>query len=516
MKAPGSPRGKGGASAAGSGAAKFAWTKIFGSEARAAEEVMAMAIIRVIEESTPGSDQRGEAWWSRAGQRLIKPFVNYDVAGSVLNTVIADPENTEAMRETLIVALGRAGHNFPELADAFEFNADQFLSAIPSILLDELMTAAAEPNSRSLARAQFATLRQIAALQAREPTGPESRPAGLASKIWRAPARNPNFTGRDEALADLQTKLIAGSTVTVYSISGLGGIGKTQLAIEYAHRYAGDYDIVWWVPAEEAATIASYFAALAARLGLASEGTPEEIRSAVQEAFGTTDGWLLVFDNADSVEDVEWWMPTVPMQTGTAGHVIVTTRRRGFRRIGSVLELDVIDMNAAVHILQSRVSTLQRPDAESIAELLGRLPLAIEQAAAYLDRTQIPPAEFLELLRTRQSAMFAAMAHEVRDRSVVTLWELSLNQIEAENPAALLILDVSAYMAPEAIPLDLFTNNPDRLPPPLSSAAADPLKFNSAIGTILGYSMAQRAESGLQLHRLVQAALRVRHAKFAS
>jgi hypothetical protein len=515
LKGAGVAAGKAGASAAGGSTAKFVWSKVFGSEAKAAEAVVAMAIIRAIEESAPDCGERGKEWWTRAGQRLIKPFVEKDVSAFVLNTVVADPGNAEAISETLVAALERTGHDIYELAEALDFDAAQLLSLIPSILTDELMTAAAEPNSRLLARAQFATLRQILAQQAVDTAVLRSEPTALGSKAWRAPARNPNFTGREEALADLSANLTAGAPVTVYSVSGLGGVGKTQLATEFAHRYQSDYDIVWWIPSEATATIASHFAALAARMGLSPQGSPEEVRAAVHDALSTAGTWLLVFDNADSVDDITWWMPSVVRGVGARGSVVVTTRRRGFRQLGHVLELDVFDMDAAVRVLQTRVPGLPASDAVSIAELLGRLPLAVEQAAAYLDCTQMPPTDYLELLRTRESALFSAMADQVRDRSVVTLWELSLHRISVDDPAASAILDVCAYMAPEPIPLDLFTSNLDVLPPRLASVAADPLKFNRAIGTILGYSMAQRTEHGLQLHRLVQAALRVRHTAVA-
>jgi hypothetical protein len=195
--------------------------------------------------------------------------------------------------------------------------------------------------------------------------------------------------------------------------------------------------------------------------------------------------------------------------------VIVTTRRGGFRRLGDVLDLDVIGTDAAVRVLQSRAPNLDDAVAESIANVLGCLPLGLEQAAAYLDHTRIPPREYLGLLRTRESDMLTAVAGQVRDRSVATVWELSLDRIRDENPAAHQILDICAYLAPEAIPLDLFTNHPDLLPEPLSTAVEDPLLFNNALASVVDYSMAKRSESGLQLHRLVQTAIRSRHPKLA-
>jgi len=309
---------------------------------------------------------------------------------------------------------------------------------------------------------------------------------GTLPSTWRVPARNPNFTGRNDELTEMKTSLTADSTVTVHSVSGLGGVGKTRLAIEYAHKFASDYDVVWWIAAETPATIPDHFAALATNLGLEPADGPDELRAAVHDALRTVGGWLLIFDNADSVEDIEPWVPSGPVSAGTPGHVIVTTRRRGFRRLGTVLDLDVIDMGAAVRLLQTRTPDLDNAIAESIAEVLGRLPLGLEQAAAYLDRTQIPAREYLDLLTTRQSTLLTGIAGQLRDRSVATVWELSLDRIRDDDPAGLQLLDICAYLAPEPIPLDLFISHPDELPHPLSTAAADPLLFNNAIATVVG------------------------------
>lgn len=338
---------------------------------------------------------------------------------------------------------------------------------------------------------------------------------GTLPSTWRVPARNPNFTGRDEELTAMKTSLTAGSTVTVHSVSGLGGVGKTQLAIEYAHKFASDYEVVWWIAAEKRATIPDHFAALATELGLEPVEGPDELRAIVHDALRAAGGWLLIFDNADSVDDIGPWLPSGPVSAGAPGHVIVTTRRRGFRQLGTVLDLDVIDMGAAVRLLQARAPDLDHAVAESIASVLGRLPLGLEQAAAYLDRTQIPPREYLDLLTIKHNPLLTGIAGQVRDRSVATLWELSLDRIRDEDPAGLQILDICAYLAPEPIPLDMFTSNPDKLPQPLSGAAADLLLFNNAVATVVDYSMAKRSQSGLQLHRLVQAAVRTRHTKLA-
>jgi hypothetical protein len=342
----------------------------------------------------------------------------------------------------------------------------------------------------------------------------EPRFPGALPRVWKVPAaRNPNFTGRDEDLAALAAALASGSTVTVQSLRGMGGVGKTQLATEFAYAHAGDYDLVFWIAAEEPATIADQFSALAGALGLDPVPDPEVLRGQVHDGLRGVPGWLLVFDNADGVEDIRGWLPGGPLPSGIAGHVIVTTRRGGFAVLGRVMELDVIDLPSAVALLRTRVPDLAEDVAREIAGELGRLPLALEQAAAYLDKSAMPPPDYLGLLRRRAEELYLRGQVSGRRETIATLWDIALERISAEDPAAVVLLDLCAYLAPEPIPLDLFSLHAELLPSPLSAAAADPLAFNEVIGTLVDYSLAKRTQAGLQLHRLVLGVIRARHAR---
>jgi len=339
----------------------------------------------------------------------------------------------------------------------------------------------------------------------------EPRFPGALPRIFKVPARNPNFTGRGPDLEQMARDLAAGSAVTVQAVRGMGGVGKTQLAVEYAHTHATDYDLVWQIAAEEPASIPDQFTALAARLGLEPAADPEVLRDQVHDALRAVRGWLLIFDNADEVGDILPWLPGGPLPAGIPGHVIATTRRGGFAALGRVLELDVIDMPAAVRLLRSRVPDLGQETGEQIAAELGQLPLALEQAAAYLDRAQMPAREYLDLLRSRAAELYARGQVTSRTDTIATLWDISLERISSESPAAVQLLDVCAYLAAEPIPLDLFTTHPGALPQPLSAAAADQLAFGEAVAVLVDYSLAKRTPAGLQLHRLVQATIRSRH-----
>jgi TIR domain len=341
----------------------------------------------------------------------------------------------------------------------------------------------------------------------------EPRFPGALPSVWQVPARNPNFTGRDGELEDLARAVAGGSRVTVESLRGMGGVGKTQLATEYCYLHAGDYDLVYWVAAEEPATIPDQFSALARDLGLDPAPDPDGLRVQVHDELRRVPGWLLVFDNADQVEDIRAWLPGGPLPLGIPGHVIVTTRRGGFAALGQVLELDVIDLPAAVTLLRTRVPHVPEDVGEQIARELGQLPLALEQAAAYLDRSAMPPSDYLALLARRAKDLYPRGQVAGRGDTIATLWDITFERISAEAPAAVVLLDLCACLAPEPIPLDLFTGHAGLLPPPLAAAAAaaDVLAFNDVVAVLVDYSLAKRTQAGLQLHRLVQGVLRARH-----
>jgi tetratricopeptide (TPR) repeat protein len=329
--------------------------------------------------------------------------------------------------------------------------------------------------------------------------------------VWKVPARNPNFTGRAEQLRALREGFAAGATVTVHSVHGMGGVGKTQLAIEYAHTRAGDYDLVWWIDAEQAAVIPDQFTVLADRLGLAvPAGDPVAVRDGVHEALRQIERWLLVFDNADDPADLRAWIPPGP--PGPAAHVLVTTRRGGYAGLSAVVDLDVLTQEEAVQLLWRRCPGIDPAFAEQITWELGRLPLALEQAAVYMDRSGLAAQDYLALWRTRSKDLHGRGHPDYHRDTIATLWQISLEHLQQENPAAVQLLGICAWLAPEPIPLDLFTTHPDRLPQPLAGTADDTLAFTDTVTAVVDYSLAKRSPTSLQMHRLVQDVIRVSHA----
>ena len=130
--------------------------------------------------------------------------------------------------------------------------------------------------------------------------------------MWNVPARNPAFTGRDRLLIEVRERLLADDRAVVQALQGMGGVGKTQLAAEYAYRFAGFYDLAWWMNAEQAGLIGDQFAALGAALGCVDPGAGMEVvQSAVLAELRERGRWLLVFDNAENPADIRPWLPGV-------------------------------------------------------------------------------------------------------------------------------------------------------------------------------------------------------------
>ena len=324
-------------------------------------------------------------------------------------------------------------------------------------------------------------------------------------RVWNIPARNPGFTGRDDLLAEVREQLLAGDKAVVQALHGMGGVGKTQLAAEYAHRFAGTYDLAWWINAEQGGLIGDQVAALGLALGCVQPGAgTEAVRAAVLAELRHRGRWLLVFDNAEDPADVAPWLP------GGGGHVLITSRQRGWDEVAAPVEVDVLARAESVAILQTRVAALSGADADRLAAELGDLPLAIAQAAGFMADTGMAADEFLVLLRTRAGQLLAQGAPGSYPRSLAAATGLIADRLARQDPAAAELASVCAFLAPEPIPESLFTAAVSVLPSELAARAADPLAWRQTLAHMTRQSLARIDHRGLQMHRLTQAILRDR------
>ncbi|MCW5849066.1 MAG: tetratricopeptide repeat protein [Anaerolineae bacterium] len=365
-------------------------------------------------------------------------------------------------------------------------------------------------------------------------TTPTTYSPATHSSIWNIThLRNPNFMGRKDLLADLRRALTTDGTALPQAIVGLGGIGKTQTAVEYAYRYQDDYAVIWWVDAEVAATIPNQFAQLAERLELVEARTQQQ-RLAVDAALrwlGEHDGWLLTLDNVERPEDVKRYLPR-PLR----GHVLMTSRYRAWGGLARVVEAPPLTEDEAAAMLLRRTGQVDEASAQALARELGGLPLAIEQAAAYIDRRRLPLAQYLALYGKYHLALLEKeKPSQDYPATVATTWALAFEHVETAMPAAADLLRLCAFFAPDHIPLDAIVTWAEHLPERLAACVTDELDLPDALGLLGDYSLVEvqadggrRTEDGgqaatpplttdhqplttvLSLHRLVQAVTRAR------
>ncbi|MGW3121859.1 FxSxx-COOH system tetratricopeptide repeat protein [Streptomyces sp. NPDC001107] len=324
-----------------------------------------------------------------------------------------------------------------------------------------------------------------------------------APMTYQLPPRHTNFTGRDTTLRELRQHLTSANGVATLAVQGMGGVGKTQLAVEYAYRYLAKYRFVAFVHAEHPDRVAPQFVSLAAELGL-TEASFDQVIPRVYGKLVDRRPWLIIFDNGEKPGTLTHALPSGGPASN--GHVIVTTRVGDWRsRADVVMNLDVFARPESVELLTRRVPGMTEAVADRIAEQLGDLPLALEQAAGYMGHNRTPPDDYLTLLTSRLEDMISQ--GELADRPEVvvsSLWQLHVQSLETQRPQAVRLLELCALLAPEPIPLHLFTRGPG-IP---SVDADDPLVWDTTVGALAGLGLVRRGNASLVVHRLVQAAIR--------
>jgi tetratricopeptide (TPR) repeat protein len=346
------------------------------------------------------------------------------------------------------------------------------------------------------------------------------------SPYWQMPyQRNPFFTGRDHVLQQLHDTLAHERSALIsqsYALSGLGGIGKTQTAIEYAYRYANDYAGVFWISAETNESIVSSFVAIAELLNLPEKQEKEQSRvmAAVTRWLTSHSDWLLIFDNVEDLELVKSVLPSA-----RSGSLLFTSRRQTLGFTAHTLDLEQMTPEEGMRFLLHRARLLAptasldslSPEDEVLAReivtVMAGLPLALDQAGAYVETTQCSLSDYLQLFRSSQLRLLDERdSHADHPSSVIRTFALAFEQLERNNPAAAELLTVCAFLAPEAIPETFFIEGAAHLGPTFEKLAADPLEFQNAIKALLAYSLIQRnaVTKTVTMHRLVQMVLKGR------
>ncbi len=335
--------------------------------------------------------------------------------------------------------------------------------------------------------------------------------SGELPAIWNVHLhRNPNFTGRAELFAELRAALTKDKTAALtqaQAIHGLGGVGKTQLALEYAYRFAAEFQIVWWLRAEEAATLAADFAALATALELPEKEAQDQtaIIQAVRQWLDHHTGWLLIFDNAQQPQDL---LPYLPQSM--SGQVLITSRNPQWKEVAHAFKVQVWPRAESIAFLLRRSGAQDEQAADDVAQALGDLPLALEQASAYVEATGVSIADYLTLFQQYRAELLQEHQPLEYDATVATTWEISFQKLKTEDPAAVDLLNALSFLAPDNIPRALLIDGREHLPKKLSKALSKPLETNRAIASLARYSLVEASSESFSQHRLVQAVTRDR------
>jgi tetratricopeptide (TPR) repeat protein len=368
-----------------------------------------------------------------------------------------------------------------------------------------------------------------------------SQERGAVPEVWgrKIPGRNMNFTGRDDLLRQLHDRIrtrtavlpllgdgaapsdddAAGSgddtpQATSHALQGMGGVGKTQLVTEYAYRYQSEYQLVWWVPADQPMLVRPSLAGLAPYLGLppATATGISEAADAVLDALrrgDPFDRWLLIYDNVGEPDDLEGLLP--PGNPDVTGHVLITSRNHLWQGVVDTLQVDVFKREESVAFLNRRAKdAMSEADARRLAEALGDLPLALEQAGALQAETGIGVDDYLDLLTKRTAELMGESKPSEYPHSMTAAWSLSVSALEERLPEAVELLRCCAFFGAEPIPRDVFRRVGAATRPLLGRVLGDPILLSRAIRELGRFALVRVdvPSRTLQVHRLVQALLR--------
>ncbi|MGY1496782.1 FxSxx-COOH system tetratricopeptide repeat protein [Streptomyces sp. QTS52] len=323
--------------------------------------------------------------------------------------------------------------------------------------------------------------------------------------VWEAPARNPFFVGRDRLLDQLDATLkVSQQRAVILPHNGLTATGRTQLAVEYAHRFQAAYDLVWWVRAQSRELVLLSLAQLAERMSLRNG---DDVPTAARQALDALDSgspsgrWLLVYDNAGGLAALSGLLPT-----GPHGHVLVTSRDRAWSEAMHPLWVDLFTREQSIELLRRRVPALSAADADRIAATATDVPLAVAQAGSWL--AQFPSAhEYLRRLTVYSDDRTGTWGDEPTSQAIAASTGVALDALAKRAPAALRLLALCSWLAPLPLPLALvYTDTALRLLRPHDASLREPMLVDREVQELsrLGLAEVDQAGHTLKVHRVVQ------------
>lgn len=336
---------------------------------------------------------------------------------------------------------------------------------------------------------------------------PDTRPQPVPPTIWGGvPPRNSNFTGRDDLLERIHAALRQDtpSALVPQPLFGLGGIGKSQLAVEFAYRNQFDYELIWWIQADDEQSIRRSLTSLARRLRLAESDDVQEIVDCVLDTLRIGkphQNWLLIYDNAAEPAVVRQYLPSGP------GHVLVTSRSRSWSGLSNAIEVDVFAPQESTALLRGRWPDLTEEDALSLANELGHLPLALEQAVAVHQQTGMPLDDYMRALKNSPRLILDEGTPTDYPSTVAAALRLAFDSVKASSPAAAYLLELCSFLSSHPIAVPLLARGRNALP---VAELRDDILLRRAIRDLGRYALVQLDSSRdfVRVHSLIRAVLR--------
>ncbi|SPE99762.1 FxSxx-COOH system tetratricopeptide repeat protein [Streptomyces sp. MA5143a] len=332
---------------------------------------------------------------------------------------------------------------------------------------------------------------------------------GSEPPVWNLSLRTTSFTGRTELLENIRERLWQeGNRALV--LKGMGGVGKTLLAQEFAHRYKSDYDVVWYIQAEQHMLVPEQYAAMAGELKLPERTNPTDTARVVHDALERGephDSWLIILDNVTEASR----LPEYMLAGRRSGHILITSQRsEGWGHFVDTVDVPVFAREESITHLSSRLPDLGRTEANQIAEILGDLPIAIERAAAGIAQSDVDARTYIKQLQPQATGaqaggLGAGKAGEVTKVSGST-WEFALGQLREKFPPAVKLLEICSYYSPEPISMDLLEGFA------VSGTLGGARTVSRAYRELSRFSLVtvDRKARALTVHRMMQQAMRDR------
>ena len=343
--------------------------------------------------------------------------------------------------------------------------------------------------------------------------------------------RNAFFVEHDSVLTHIEEAL---KSKNIAVISGLGGAGKSQTALEYAYLHKNDYSTaIWWIEAASPETLLKNFKDLLRKFNMSDQTTSKrrdygitiqgnaaeshfikvelnqneiedfsEVQQVLQDWYSKYSKWLIIFDNVETEKEIRLWLPR-----SKNGHVIITTQYKKLS-VGEPIDLDIWTDDEAVRFLRKRdIRFVEMDGAEALAKELQCFPLALEQAASYLIHNNETTFDaYINAFKENSKSLLSKGQPLDYENTVAGTWQITLEKL---SDSAKQLLLICSFLAPDNIPISLLFCNNGELPEPLNNVATDSFTFGEPLTELLNYSLLKKTSDGLfSMHRLLQTVLR--------